>query len=87
MRYLALLVAVLLDGLQILLGLGFAAMQFITPVGGAAAGATAGLSWCWQSSSGVWALLDAAKCAAAGGAWAMIIMPERAPVTMIVART
>ena len=68
MRYLALLIAVLLDGLQILLGLGFAAMQFITPAGGAAVGAGAGLSWCWQSSSGVWALLDAAKCVAAGGA-------------------
>src|SRR3989338_6965104 len=67
MRYLALLIAVLLDGLQILLGLGFAAMQFITPAGGAAVGAGAGLSWCWQSSSGIWALLDAAKCVAAGG--------------------
>ncbi len=67
MRYLILGLAFLLDGVQILLGLGFAALQFVTPAGGAAAGAAAGLSWCWQSSSGMWAILEAAKCAAAGG--------------------
>src|SRR3989344_3006939 len=68
MRYLALCTAILLDGLQILLGLGFAAMQFITPPAGAVAGTAAGAWFCWNTTTGIFsAIIEAAKCAAGGG--------------------
>ncbi len=67
MRYLILGLAFLLDGVQILLGLGFAALQFATPVGGGVGGALAGATYCWNSSTGISALLEAGKCALAGG--------------------
>src|SRR3990167_536111 len=81
MRYLALLMAVLLDGLQILLGLGFAAMQFVTPVGGGVGGALAGAGYRWSTSTGFFiGLLEGAKCAAAGGALGGVLSAFAIPI-------
>ncbi len=68
MRYFILLIAFLLDGLQFLLGIGFAALQFITPVGGAVAGTATGAWFCWDTTTGIFsAIIEAFKCAAGGG--------------------
>ena len=81
MRYLALFIAVLLDGLQILLGLGFAAMQFITPVGGGVGGALAGAGYCWSTSTGFFiGLLEGAKCALYGGALGGVLSTFAIPI-------
>jgi hypothetical protein len=66
-------VALLIDGLQAILGwMAFAVgigLQVITPAGGAAGGAAVGAYVCWNSTGDtVAALIAAGKCALAGGA-------------------
>lgn len=74
MKYMLLLMmALLVDGLQFVLGwMAFViglGLQALTPIGGGVAGAGAGAYFCWDSTLGVWtAALASAKCAVAGGA-------------------
>lgn len=68
MRYFLLLPAIVLDALQLLLMLGFTALQFGTPIFGAAGGSLAAGAYCWSASSGIISgVFDAAKCALLSG--------------------
>lgn len=85
MKYLALLPAIILDSIQLLLGLAFMAMQFLTPVGGAAAGAVAAGGYCWYTAPGIISgLYGAAKCALFGGGAGAVISGFAMPIGMVI---
>lgn len=45
----------------------FLALQGVTPIGGGVGGALTGAVVCWNATSGVWAIVEAVKCALGGG--------------------
>lgn len=76
--------AAILDAFQFLLMWVFWGLQAITPVGGGAAGATAGAYYCYNASTGViTGALEGLKCAAAGAVLGAGVSAFAIPLGMI----
>lgn len=74
-----------IDFLQLMVFVSFTALQFITPIGGAAAGGLAGAGYCWYSSSGVVSgALNAIWCGLGGAAGGAVLSTFAIPVGMAV---
>jgi|GEM_PF-2113294 len=85
-RYMSvMMVALFIDGLQALVSVAFftlgSALQALTPVGGAIAGAVVGAGVCWDQAGGIISgITEAAKCSVAGGVFGAAASAIGAPL-------
>ncbi len=77
--------ALIIDFIQAMMMFAFAAMQFITPIGGGISGAFAAGWYCWSTSTGILSgISSAASCFVAGGVVGAGVSAFAIPIGMAV---